>query len=56
MLNDFDGLTLNKIKDLASKSKTDDDYCEAHSDGNSDQDAEEKEEGIPSHIYEYKGK
>ena len=55
VLEDFDDLTLNEAEDLAIECETDDNYYEAHTDDNSEQDAEEKE-SIPSHIYIYKGK
>ena len=42
VLEDFDGFTLNKVKNIASQSETDDNFYEAHTDDNSEQDAKEE--------------
>ena len=54
VLRDYDGLTHNKVEDLASDSETDDDYYEVHTDDNSKKDAEKEKERIPFHIYKRK--
>ena len=54
MLDDFDGLTLTEVEDLASESEANDDYYKAYTDDNSEPNAEEKGESFLSHIIKKK--